>query len=406
MDRVASDSLRSTAHARWDIWLFIGAYLAGTAYYVVGRWALPAAGASGSTQQVLLTVGILMCMLAYAGAAVWIPRLRVRLDQAGDNAYYLGLLFTLTSMAFALWDFRGAIESADLVRGTDLGAKQIIANFGIALATTIAGIFLRIVLHQMRVDPGDVEAMTRIELAEASKRVRAVLETLSLDIAQFHEEMRQRSADALSALFEDVKSKAASLGERVDAAAQGLADVAKASESNVLQVTGGLVGELTSLTEQAAAATDRLRAIEGPPAGLTVRLEKLGESLKVVSEQTDGLVAGFRATATTTQEASASLVLAARSMADASVQIRATSEATAAGVSAAVDRVSTALESIARKVEVETAALAELEQQSTRSAEQAARVQQIAVNVLEDLASATRGLAATVRQQGGAGGGR
>lgn len=119
-----------------------------------------------------ITGAIVCIMVLYAAASAGIPRLKVRLDQAGDNAYYLGLLFTLMSMAFALYEY-GAAASGQTSAGT--GADKIIENFGVALFSTITGIFLRVILSQMRIDPSEVESMTRIELSAAANRVRAAL---------------------------------------------------------------------------------------------------------------------------------------------------------------------------------------------------------------------------------------
>ena len=88
-------------------------------------------------------------MVLYALLVVCMPRLRVRMDQAGDNSYYLGLLFTLTSMAFALYDFRAMTQGG----ASSSGVQQIVANFGIALSTTIVGILLRVVLHRCGLIP-------------------------------------------------------------------------------------------------------------------------------------------------------------------------------------------------------------------------------------------------------------
>ncbi len=62
-------------------------------------------------------------------------------DRAADDVYYLGLLLTLVSLIYTLIDLF-------VVRG-DQGAEQVedlIGSFGIALVSTVAGIFFRILL--------------------------------------------------------------------------------------------------------------------------------------------------------------------------------------------------------------------------------------------------------------------
>ena len=102
-----------------------------------------------------------LIMIAYA-AALGLARLfRLRDDQSGDNLYYMGFLFTLTSLAVSLYQFSASGS-----------AEQIVQNFGIAIASTIAGIALRIFFNQMRRDPVEVEHVARLELAEASRKVK------------------------------------------------------------------------------------------------------------------------------------------------------------------------------------------------------------------------------------------
>ena len=101
-------------------------------------------------------------MLTYALVIYSARNLRLRDDQSGDNLYYMGFLFTLTSLGVSLYQF--SVERA---------AEEIVQNFGIAIASTITGIALRVVFNQMRRDPVEVERMMRLELAEAARRVGA-----------------------------------------------------------------------------------------------------------------------------------------------------------------------------------------------------------------------------------------
>ena len=78
-----------------------------------------------------VTLVPVLVMIGYALLIGLARLLRLRDDQSGDNLYYMGFLFTLTSLAVSLQQFNTA-ESAD----------QIVQNFGIAIATTIAGIAL------------------------------------------------------------------------------------------------------------------------------------------------------------------------------------------------------------------------------------------------------------------------
>ena len=97
MTTTPADRLNAASSTRLDVIAFVAAFLAGIIGYFILRYF--------AASQLLITIVLVGSMVLYV-VGVWIvPRLRVRLDQAGDNAYYLGLLFTLGSMAFALYDF-------------------------------------------------------------------------------------------------------------------------------------------------------------------------------------------------------------------------------------------------------------------------------------------------------------
>ena len=208
-DPIFNERLGPGRESRLDIYLFFLAFLGGLALYAALKWF--------GLGQLSQTLAIISVMFAYAATVAKVPRLRVRLDQAGDNAYYLGLLFTLVSMAVALYEFSGT-ALGDPAATARTGVESIIANFGVALGSTIAGIFLRVLLHQMRVDPADVENMTRIELADASKRVKAQLDQVSGNIALFQGQAGQRMNDVIASAGEAVNKVLTAFATDVGAA--------------------------------------------------------------------------------------------------------------------------------------------------------------------------------------------
>src|SRR5690606_29861310 len=55
--------------------------------------------------QLWVTIAAVAIIVGYLAAVVGVPQLRLRDDVAGDNCYYLGFLFTLASLSFALYEF-------------------------------------------------------------------------------------------------------------------------------------------------------------------------------------------------------------------------------------------------------------------------------------------------------------
>jgi hypothetical protein len=268
-------SQRSVIGGWPDVLAFGAAFVIGLSAYFILRVS--------EINQMWISATLVGIMVVYAVIAGGLPRLRLRRDQGADNTYYLGLLFTLASMAFALHDFGNAQLDALSTLDGNAGAAEIIANFGIALATTIAGIFLRIILNQMRVDPAEVEAASRLELAQAAGQVRETLNVVSKDMGLLLAEMRQRAQDHHEAFTADAKrlleEAQASASHVVTEAAQQLAS----AQAQAIDTLARPMGELTALADAVVEAVSRLRAVEPPPLKLANRLEKVGAALETLS---------------------------------------------------------------------------------------------------------------------------
>ena len=131
---------------------------------------------------------LLPCLLlvAYALIIGFVKRFQLKTDQAGDNCYYLGFLFTLISLAFALSDF---VEGGD--------RTLIVQDFGIALSTTISGLLLRVIFSQARLDPVNVESAAREELSKSARALRTELNHTIVDLNHFRRSVEQSISDAL-----------------------------------------------------------------------------------------------------------------------------------------------------------------------------------------------------------------
>ena len=149
----------------------------------------------------------------------------------------------------------------------------------------------------MRVDPADVESMTRIELSEAAKRLRASLDSAAGDVGRFHDEMRQRTTDAATILVDEIGRSVAQLGERLVGATQTMVDSAIGANKAVVEQAAELTKILNSTASEASAAGERLRAIEPPPLTLSRRLEKVGKVLEGIAAQAERLATQMDGTA-------------------------------------------------------------------------------------------------------------
>jgi hypothetical protein len=163
---------------------------------------------------IALITAIPVAMMFLYMAVNMLAGLRVHSEQAGDNLYYMGFIYTLTSLGVSLYKFTGEASIEDVVR-----------NFGIAIISTVTGIALRIFFNQMRRDPADIEKAVRHELAEMTRRVRAELDNSAMEFSSY----RRTSNQMLSEGFEEIARQAEKNGEAVRAAIEAMS--AKAVES-------------------------------------------------------------------------------------------------------------------------------------------------------------------------------
>ena len=229
-------------------------------------------------------------MLAYAALIFLARNLRLRDDQSGDNLYYMGFLFTLTSLGVSLYQF-----------SAEHAAEDIVQNFGIAIGSTIAGIGLRVVFNQMRRDPVEVERMMRLELAEAARRVRRELDSTVVEFGYHRRSAQQAAADSFKQVaerFDEIVAKFdASLKEITGQLAQPLEAASRHSGDTLGELSKTLAASLGASAQQFGSETDKLAirvrataikldeviaklgAIEAPESAIKAGLEPIAQSI-------------------------------------------------------------------------------------------------------------------------------
>jgi uncharacterized protein YoxC len=229
-------------------------------------------------------------MLAYAALIFLARNLRLRDDQSGDNLYYMGFLFTLTSLGVSLYQF-----------SAEHAAEDIVQNFGIAIGSTIAGIGLRVVFNQMRRDPVEVERMMRLELAEAARRVRRELDSTVVEFGYHRRSAQQAAADSFKQVaerFDEIVAKFdVSLKEITAQLAQPLEAASRHSGDALGELSKTLAASLSASAQQFGAETDKLAirvrataikldeviaklgAIETPASSIKAGLEPIAQSI-------------------------------------------------------------------------------------------------------------------------------
>src|ERR1700736_3993128 len=96
--------------------LFFGVVVLGAGYIVFSKLH------EFSALQVTLVP--VLIMIAYALALGLARLFRLRDDQSGDNLYYMGFLFTLTSLAVSLYQFSSAGAGQHIVQHFGVGIRS------------------------------------------------------------------------------------------------------------------------------------------------------------------------------------------------------------------------------------------------------------------------------------------
>jgi hypothetical protein len=300
--------------------------VAGSAYIVLAKL--------GGIGQAYVTFVPVAIMLAYA-LLIWFARnLRLRDDQAGDNLYYMGFLFTLTSLGVSLYQFTAT-----------RAAEEIVQNFGIAIGSTITGIALRVIFNQMRHDPVEIERTMRLELAESARRVRRELDSTVVEFGYVRRSAHQAAADSFKLVaerFDEVAGRLlASVTDISLKSAQPLEAASRRSAAVVEQLTDNVVGALAASTQRLADETGKLSNSTGeisatldkvtaklanmrtPDAVVEVRLEPVIQSLtQSLTEAIDRFVAHSEGHAAAIRDIVGAAKAAAESSSDSIVALR------------------------------------------------------------------------------------
>ena len=213
------------------------------------------------SQGTISVIVAFVLMLGYGLCITVVPATKLRLDVAADNLYYLGFLYTLSSLAFAL-----TVDDVD----------KILSNFGVAIASTLIGIAARVSLNQLRVDPNDVEEASRIELSEATRRVRRELDDTILQLSSF----RNLSMQAMTEGFEDIEEKVDKISTNLLASIETTVERSSASiellVSGSTEATNEMLNNIGSVIE----SSEDIIAANGRMSKQTNALVKALESLE------------------------------------------------------------------------------------------------------------------------------
>lgn len=158
---------------------FLTALVTGVLAILLSRWLV--SGLAGAVVAVVAAIAAITVL----GIYYW-KQADVDSNQAGDDLYYLGLLFTLVSLSIALWQLFVWNPGGELEART----HGLIGNFGIALFSTVAGIVGRILLQDRSREPPIEEGVDEGQTPIQEARTRSTGLRDEAVHAEFAESMR------------------------------------------------------------------------------------------------------------------------------------------------------------------------------------------------------------------------
>ncbi|KRB56195.1 hypothetical protein ASE04_29020 [Rhizobium sp. Root708] len=250
-----------TARIAFRVWAPIVLFAAVTIGGMIFIWS--AKLAAWSTP--VVTAVPLVLMATYFLASIAFAGFRLHNEQAGDNLYYMGFLFTLSSLGVSLYMFAG-----------ETSIETIVRNFGIAVTSTIAGVTLRILFNQMRRDPIDIERSARHELAEMTRRVRTEPDSSAREFSNY----RRVSNQMLTEGFEEIGRQAEKNGEEIRKVIEAISKEAIIPIQEAATKLSSIIEDHNrSVTDQAAEATRKLTETTDK---LSTIIDKFGVSVEGV----------------------------------------------------------------------------------------------------------------------------
>jgi hypothetical protein len=125
-----------------------------------------------------------LVIIFYAVLTYFTSSLRLEPESIGDNCYYLGFVFTLSSLAVTLYELSDAHQETQFV-------SNVISGFGVALSSTIVGISIRVFLLQFRPNLVAREREMRVELNDSMRDFRTALTQSVSSLRLFSVEIQQ-----------------------------------------------------------------------------------------------------------------------------------------------------------------------------------------------------------------------
>ena len=254
-------------------------------------------------------LAVIFAVGAVAGYAIfaWVKRadLPVTADQAGDNAYYIGLVLTFASLGAALFKLVYVIdfESPGVVAaGQAKRIAHLIPDFGVALASTVAGIIARLALQQQRQSPAEASEQVRRDLDVAARdfarklrvatgEISAATTTVRLGISKQLEDAVQSQVEEFERAQEKVRTAADTMAGQVGELAGRMADASGKMVNEFGRICDAQPSiSVEKLADSANSSRDALATMGHAAEDASTQISAVVDNLATLAKRLEGLV--------------------------------------------------------------------------------------------------------------------
>lgn len=262
----------------------------------------------------------LTIMVAYIVLGIYRVDRDVSDEKFADSCYYLGFIFTITSIIFSLFDLPSI--------GTKL--PEIAVRFGAAMVSTVFGLVVRVYLVSFKKDIADAVEAAEETVIEAANRfgdqLNMVIEKLQQyqvdvdlatrktvdNVAVQLDEMSKTYEAQLTGFFAGLQQKNSDTNEAIfTELKQTSARVAGSLDLHTRSMNTNLQSVQVKVDEFSEAVTTRLRNTTFPDDFFA---KNLGAAMSSLRENIDSVSAGVSNVATEIQETNASLSVVTKSL--------------------------------------------------------------------------------------------
>lgn len=360
----------------------------------------------------------LVFMCGYIGLGINRRDKEVSDEKFADSVYYLGFIFTITSIIFSLFDLPHI--------GTRI--QDIAVRFGAAMVSTVLGLFIRVYLVSFRTDVADAirdaedallgatqkftERLTmslerlqdfesRVDLATQSsiERVNLQIESLSKNhaakLTEFFADLTNRNQEAFTSALEEVKNASVRLAVAVDRYSVGM----KGNLASIETKVGAFAEAVTSRLQNTTFPDDYFaRHLQAPMAQLEAAAGDVAKHVNGACQRISKATAALDQSLEAVQSKSGDAEVAMESVLKLAGQQHLILQ-TAEGHLGALDRLTTALSAFEQLLNNTTA---EMAANNTTSSALTVQVEKLATEALvgrQALQGSLAEVAATLGQQ-------